>query len=225
MSLNSDTSSESNNSNEELEQEFEEEFMENEIVMNSSYVSSTDSETNSENENDIETYDTNNVVFVYQNLENTFQQMLEEDTEFLEKEKIDNNYYIGIATKPIYQPQFLLANSVSAAIFLKYDQRTIIEYLKYYTGFYLNNPRLHIMQLTIEPANQMYNVILKTFWIRIIQRTWKNIYKKRMYVISSRKQISSMIYSKLYGNYRMSEKYLPTIHGMLSKYNNKLLSH
>ena len=224
MSLSSKTTSESStgDSEEDLDLDLEEQFVENEIDMNSSYISSTISETSSEN--NIETYDTPNVVFVLDNT-NTFEQIFEEDTDFLEKEKIDNHYYIGIATKPIYQHEFLLANSVSAAVFLKYDQKTIIEYLKYYTSFYLNNPRLHILQLTIEPVNQMYNVIIKTYWMRIVQRTWKNIYKQRMYVISSRKQISSLIYSKLYGNYRTSENYLPSIHGMLSKYNNKLLRH
>ena len=225
--MSSDTTSESNNSeDQEEEQNLEEEFIENEIIIDDDQYtySSTASETSSDPE--FETYDSgSNGVFIYENLNDKYMKIYDEETNFLEKEKINNNYYIGIAAKYTRNEHFILVNSISAKSFLKYDQNTVIEYLKYYTGFYLKNPRLHIMQLNIDIIDETYNVILKTYWIRLIQRTWKNIYKKRKEVIENRKQIGSILYCKIYGRYRTNENYLPTIHGMLSKCNNKLINH
>ena len=231
--MSSDTTSESNHSDDQTDQEdinLEEEFIENDneneiIIENDQYTySTTVSETSSESE--FETYDSgSNGVFVYENLNDKYMKIYDEETNFLEKEKIINNYYIGISAKYIQQEHFILVNSISAKSFLKYDQNTVIEYLKYFTGFYLKNPRLHIMQLKIDTVDETYNVILKTYWIRLIQRTWKNIYQKRKEVISLRKQIASILYCKIYGRYRTTENYLPTIHGMLSKCNNKLINH
>ena len=225
--MSSDTTSESNNSeDQEEEQNLEEEFIENEIIIDDDQYtySSTASETSSDPE--FETYDSgSNGVFIYENLNDKYMKIYDEETNFLEKEKINNNYYIGIAAKYTSKEHFILVNSISTKGFLKYDQNTVIEYLKYYTGFYLKNPRLHIMQLNIDIIDETYNVILKTYWIRLIQRTWKNIYQKRKEVISLRKQIASILYCKIYGRYRTTENYLPTIHGMLSKCNNKLINH
>ena len=184
MSFYSDTTSESSHSDEQSEPEdinLEEEFIENEneIIIDDHYThSSTETETSSEPE--FETYDSGlNGVFVYENLNDKYMKIYDEETNFLEKEKINNNYYIGISAKYIRNEHFILVNSISAKGFLKYNQNTVIEYLKYYTGFYLKNPRLHIMQLKINSIDETYNVILKTYWIRLIQRTWKNVYKKK----------------------------------------------
>ena len=222
----SDTTSESNNSiDQEDDINLEEEFIENEIIIEGDqHTVSTESETNSEE--NFETYDSGeNGVFIYENLNYKFMKIYDEDASFLEKEKINNNYYIGISAKYINDDQFVLVNSISAKSFLKYNQNIVIEYLKYYAGFYLKTPRLHIMQLKIDPIDETYNVILKTYWIRLIQRTWKNIYKKRKEVIHSRKQISSILYCKVYGRYKTNENILPTINGMLSKCNKKLVGH
>jgi hypothetical protein len=52
-------------------------------------------------------------------------------------------------------------------------------------------------------------VILKTFWIRLIQRTWKNIFQKRKQIISNPFFIMNMQI-----NYHSFKK-IPTIRGML----------
>jgi hypothetical protein len=53
-------------------------------------------------------------------------------------------------------------------------------------------------------------VILKTFWIRIIQRTWRNILKKRKQMIGDLSFLFQIQYST------HSFKKLPTLKGMLS---------
>ena len=57
--------------------------------------------------------------------------------------------------------------------------------------------------------------IIKTIWIRLIQRTWKKIYKLRKEILLNRCRITSLHYRERHGNWPTSCNYLPTISGML----------
>jgi len=58
--------------------------------------------------------------------------------------------------------------------------------------------------------------ILKTFWIKIIQRAWKRVYLKRCIVISKRKEIKSLHYREYNGKWPNSCFYLPSIKSLLN---------
>ncbi len=60
-------------------------------------------------------------------------------------------------------------------------------------------------------------VILKTFWLRLIQRTWKNVYKKKIEVIKRRRNINCIIYKQTIGKWQLDCRVMPTLYGMLSK--------
>lgn len=51
--------------------------------------------------------------------------------------------------------------------------------------------------------------ILKTFWIRIIQRMWKKVFAQRQSVIEKRKQINNIMYRQLNGNWSFDCRVLP----------------
>jgi hypothetical protein len=57
-------------------------------------------------------------------------------------------------------------------------------------------------------------VILKTFWLRLIQRTWKTIFKKRQLIFRKRCSIQSLRYRELHGRWPEDCIY-PSIYGML----------
>jgi hypothetical protein len=57
--------------------------------------------------------------------------------------------------------------------------------------------------------------IIKTIWIRLIQRTWKKIYKLRKEILSKRCKITSLQYRERHGTWPASCNSLPTISGML----------
>jgi hypothetical protein len=59
--------------------------------------------------------------------------------------------------------------------------------------------------------------IIKTIWIRLIQRTWKKIFNLRKEVLLKRCKIESFRHREIHGNWPTSCDYLPTISGMLSK--------
>ena len=54
--------------------------------------------------------------------------------------------------------------------------------------------------------------ILKTFWIRIIQRTWKKVFKQRKEMIQRWKHLDHLNYVRLHGK---TQNYMPSLVGML----------
>ena len=61
-----------------------------------------------------------------------------------------------------------------------------------------------------------YIAIIKTIWIRLIQRTWKKIYKEKKKIIQKRFNIESLNYKQIYGCWPDNCKNMPKINGMLS---------
>ena len=53
--------------------------------------------------------------------------------------------------------------------------------------------------------------IIKTFWLKIIQRTWKKVYAKRMYAIKLHKNPTNLFYRQMCGPTRF-----PSLRGMLA---------
>jgi len=58
--------------------------------------------------------------------------------------------------------------------------------------------------------------ILKTFWLRLIQRTWRKIFKKRCNMFQLRHTLKSIRYREIHGKWPEICSNMPTIHGMLS---------
>ena len=58
-------------------------------------------------------------------------------------------------------------------------------------------------------------VIIKTIWIRIIQRKWKKIYAERMTVIRRRAQINSLYMREVTGKWPQNCAYLPSIYRLM----------
>ena len=84
-----------------------------------------------------------------------------------------------------------------------------------YSIIYVNNPKVDIFQLYI--THQTYNVVLKTYWIRLIQRHWKNTYRKKMDLLRScGYSMNHQYLFSINGKYPCSK--LPGLKGMLSHY-------
>ena len=57
--------------------------------------------------------------------------------------------------------------------------------------------------------------IIKTIWIKIIQRKWKKVYAERNKIIKIRMQYSSLKTREITGRWPQSCNYLPTLYGLL----------
>ena len=62
--------------------------------------------------------------------------------------------------------------------------------------------------------------ILKTFWVRLIQRKWKNIIKERDNIIKKRCTLKSLRYREFNGKWPNDCLELPQLRGMLSQLKN-----
>jgi hypothetical protein len=71
--------------------------------------------------------------------------------------------------------------------------------------------------LTLESQHSV--AIIKTIWIKIIQRKWKKVYAERKAVIRLRMSYSSLKTREITGYWPQSCYYLPTLYGLLNDLN------
>jgi len=60
-------------------------------------------------------------------------------------------------------------------------------------------------------------VIIKTIWIKIIQRNWKRVFAKRQLIIKYRTSPSSLSFRQLTGKWPEYCLHMPSLNGLLSK--------
>lgn len=98
------------------------------------------------------------------------------------QDKENGKYYIGTYTNGIKSGNRVMVMDVSVTpqTFFDYSIADIRNYLLYYTilnrRVRFSNKKIEIMQLKIA-QDGTYHVVLKTFWLRIIQRIWRRVYR------------------------------------------------
>ena len=140
-----------------------------------------------------------------------------EEQDFLDTEKQNGTHYIGLCSHFPDRKLTLYANSMRPKTFFKYSHAHTLSYLQLYSIIKIRKPVIDIMQLAILD-DATYTVILKTHWLRIIQRTWKKIFQLRKSVLNKRMQPSSIRLFEISGKYPSDANYMPTLNGMLYKY-------
>jgi hypothetical protein len=147
---------------------------------------------------------------------------VEEYEEFIEEyvECINNHYYIGSHSfmKDNNDDIILLFDTkINVPTFYAFSNYELSTYIYFCSGVnYDTNPTIEIMQVKIQ-ADGINTAVLKTFWIKIIQRTWKKIMAQRtQYMYNLKKNILSILNTFQLTN-RISKP--PGLHGLLSHYN------
>ena len=134
----------------------------------------------------------------------------EEDCDFLDADKYHEHYYIGLAGRELYMKKYILLSAISPKTFMKYSGDDVIEYLITMSlAVWSGQPKIHIMKLQIT-ENNTYTVLLKTFWLKIIQRKWKKIYKERCELI---KKYKTLQYLRM-REYSTTSNHFPGLLGM-----------
>ena len=110
----------------------------------------------------------------------------------------------------------LLASTITHSTFHKFSHDDCYYYL--YNNSVIRNdiePKINIMLLDIKNPNtieECYEVVVKTFWLKLVQRTWRNVLRKRKQWLV--KNASTFIRQREIAN---TTKYLPYgLKGMLS---------
>ena len=136
-----------------------------------------------------------------------------------ETEYYDNQYYLGLSTQVkgdmSYENYWLFASTININTFYHFPFDDVQTYLNNYRVIGPQNNMLvpEIMQMKFvdsEYNSPIYTIIKKTFWLKLIQRTWKKIYKKKMDII--KKNMVHILRKREIGE-KLS---LPGIQGMLS---------
>jgi hypothetical protein len=137
----------------------------------------------------------------------------------IDSEKEDNTYYIGDVYKNRlkHDEPILIHTSISPRFLLKYKFETIsfflenMEYMEqHYNSLYKN---IEIFK-TAPDYVETGSIILKTYWLKIIQRVWKKIYKKR--IEWQKKSMHPIALRHREINGRNMYGHAPTMRGMLS---------
>ena len=144
------------------------------------------------------------------------------DYQHLYSEKQNGKYYIGLCAEILQNDYlhlptesiYLMVNSISASTYFKLSYRSCLRYLYYYGMTAMHKPEINILQLHIM-NDGTYSVVIKTFWLKIIQRKWKKIFKLRKEMLSNRLQLSSMHHREIHGNWPISLRVLPGLVGLL----------
>jgi hypothetical protein len=143
-------------------------------------------------------------------------QIYYDDTETVEAIKTNGSYYLGCVCNCL-----LFEMAVSPRIFYKYTYRQIREYMHQYSVLSCclsrRKPILHIIRVDIQ-NNILYNAVLKTIWLRLVQRHWKKICKQRQEILHLRKSWKNQRYFELHGKYIAGSNYVPSLRGMMSQY-------
>lgn len=112
-----------------------------------------------------------------QDVDELYDEIFDKDQEFLYEDRVHGAYYIGVQ-RYMTRHLILLVNTVSPHVYFQYKHEDIVGYLKDYSmSPLLHEPRINIIQLHILP-DLSYSAILKTYWIRLVQRHWRSALQK-----------------------------------------------
>jgi len=137
---------------------------------------------------------------------------------YADSEKESGKYYIGFCTK--YRYRILMDIVISPKNFVFFKTEHVLQYLNMNRALahcgYLSrtNNYIHIMKLCIDEKG-FYTAVLKTHWLRLIQRTWKRIFRERQAILKKRMNIHNLRVRELTGKHKIGLNILPSIHGML----------
>lgn len=123
---------------------------------------------------------------------------------------INNKYVIGMPGYDRNVNEWLYLSGISVKGFYKFDIGDVRQYLHEYSLSYIHNPNIHIMKLSIK-CDGTCNVIIKTFWLKIIQRKWKRVYKEKQEYIRKMSNPKNLMAREMGARFNCS-----TLYGMLT---------
>lgn len=147
--------------------------------------------------------------------EYTIDEIYRDEQNFLDSEKQNGHYYIGLYKNMKYQNNLL--NAISAKTFYKYSFIHVLKYLYYYSLVRLYQPNVEIMKLYIL-NDGTYSVVLKTHWIRLIQRHWRKALLLRKQIMKKQMYVSSLYHREIYGRFPNGLNKLPMLSGLMNRY-------
>jgi len=161
--------------------------------------------------------------------------IMEEDYENYYTEKEDKKYYLGscapesrfvivagnmgsavlatvgtrASTLQWENQHWILAGTITPAVFFRHRAIDVAQYLWLSSMFRrFHGPKIDILQLHIS-AEGVHHVIIKTFWLRLVQRTWRRVYRERQEIWKRRRSIMAQRTREVTGKYPVGLRVIP----------------
>jgi len=141
--------------------------------------------------------------------------IFDREERFLDEDKEDGVYYIGLPCLMLSRREWILQIAIQPKTMLSNKMNDVMRYLIDYSVTRIRSPTMHIMKLDISNTGA-YNVVLKTHWLRLVQRTWKRVFKERKQFVNNCKTPRSILYRQTHGQWENNRKF-PGVKGMLRK--------
>jgi len=104
-------------------------------------------------------------------------------------------YYLGSYKYFPEINEILLMSQISFHVFYASDYNSLCNFIYWYSGTQIPDTRVQIMQV-IEKQDKygmLTTAVLKTHWIRIIQRTWKRIFREHRINKTNKPELRGML--------------------------------
>jgi len=172
----------------------------------------TDTEPTSEDEsaNENGSLDDESIEYDDGSLDDIMEIMDEQNRPYLDVPKKTGDYCIGMCSPR--GKQFLVANTLSPHLFLQVPYEYTFRYLFDYCGIYIDAPSVDIIKIKVL-YDGSYIGVKKTFWLRIIQRTWKRIMRQRREIVCKRGTLTAQMMFSLTGRYPRGLNVMPRLAG------------
>jgi hypothetical protein len=148
---------------------------------------------------------------------------IEMEEELRKTELANHTTYIGM---PIYENLgILLGSRICAKTYFKYENKHVCKYLDYASCSenVSTKPYPDIMKLEIAKILysgnlecEVYHVLIKTHWIKIVQRRWKKIIEEQHRITMGRGSLANLRFFEMNGKHLPKYAMLPRLRGCLS---------
>jgi hypothetical protein len=154
-----------------------------------------------------------------------YDDILEQEDDFNSSEKRNGQCFIGYTQYLESESAWLFVYAVSARSFFCHEIDLICDYLYEFGHVYDDRSALgdevevpvDIIQLCILDDG-LYTSIVKTHWIRLIQRHWRKVIDVRRAIWRMRARPSEQLVKQRTGTYSVGLRSMPGLVGMLSAY-------
>ena len=133
----------------------------------------------------------------------------------------DGHYFVGMGfvSKTQEQEFLLVENTVSLDDFFAHSGRETLRYLLETATSPPNWKRVEILRVHMTGWNRTpwlyYTCVFKTHYLRLVQRSWKKVFRERRRILHSSKMLHDLRNRERTGKFSLV---LPNLRGMLAPY-------
>lgn len=144
---------------------------------------------------------------------------LDRGLQYYDEEELDDGYYIGVCNDKL-----VLANHITARMFYKYPIERLRSYLVNWSiEANLLSGNIEIIRMKKELSYSVlcdqlftsYNCVLKTHYLKIVQKAWRRVLEYRKRLIKCRMNINSIHYREIHGRWPEGLNYWPKLEGCI----------